>query len=124
MRKLDYLLRDKQSLLRTDHRNLTFLNKNISPKVIRWKLKIQEYDFKIEYIPGPLNIEADALSRMDYNNAMTVGMTSPVDKPNPTGADAATVAHKWSDLRLQATMLASLHDEVHHQHHPHWGMEE
>ncbi len=119
MRKLDYLLRDKQFLLRTDHRNLTFLNKNSSPKVIRWKLEIQEYDFKIEYIPGPLNIEADALSRMDSNNALTVGLVHPVTKTKPTGADAATVAHKWSGLRRQATTLASVHDEVQHQHHPH-----
>ena len=132
MRKLDYLLRDRQFLLRTDHRNLTFLNINSSPKVIRWKLEIQEYDFKIEYIPGPLNIEADALSRMDFNNALAVGSLSdnPVDRNQPlwrllpsgqwsktqARAGAATTATQCGN---QHTMLAALHDEVHHQHHPH-----
>lgn len=89
--------------------------------MIRWKLEIQEYDFKIEYIHGPLNIEADALSRMDLNNAVTVGviMANPVAKPNPKGGTgAATPVTQWSNLRLEATMLAAIHDEVQH-HHPH-----
>jgi hypothetical protein len=121
MRKLDYLLRDRQFLLRTDHRNLTFLNKNSSPKVIRWKLEIQEYDFKIEYIPGPLNIEADALSRMDFNNAMRVGKEiQQSGGPHPQNAHveagAATTALQC-ECQEQATMLAALNDAV--QHHPH-----
>ena len=70
LHKLDYLLHDIHFVLRTDHRNLTFLNQNGSPKVLRWKLDIQPYDFEIEYLPGPDNPEADSFSRMDYNNAM------------------------------------------------------
>ena len=74
LHKLDYLLHDIPFVIRTDHRNLTFLNKNGSPKVIRWKLDIQEFDFQIEYIPGPDNVEADEFSRMDYNNAMHLSL--------------------------------------------------
>eukprot|EP00969_Alexandrium_andersonii_P159352 7040487-Alexandrium_andersonii.AAC.1 len=47
LKSLEHLLRDVHFTLRTDHRNLTYLNIN-SPKVVRWKLAIQEYDFHVE----------------------------------------------------------------------------
>ena len=62
--KLDYLLRDIPFTLRTDHANLTFINEGGSPKVLRWKLLIQEYNFKIEWFPGENNVVADAFSRL------------------------------------------------------------
>ena len=41
------------------------MNDSLCPKVRRWKLLIQSYDFNtIEYIPGPQNIIADAFSRL------------------------------------------------------------
>ena len=62
--KLEYLIRDRYFLLRTDHKNLTYINQESSPKVRRWKLAIQEYNFDIEHIAGEANIVADALSRL------------------------------------------------------------
>jgi hypothetical protein len=62
--KLEHLLRDVHFTLRTDHKNLTFLNTEGSAKVKRWKLAIQEYDFSIEHIRGEDNMVADVLSRM------------------------------------------------------------
>jgi hypothetical protein len=56
--KLEYLLRDTQFTLHTDHRNLTFLATNGSEKVIRWKLVIQECDCKVDCSKGELNITA------------------------------------------------------------------
>ena len=66
LRKLEYLLRDVQFTIRTDHRNLTFpfLNSEGSAKVKRWKLFIQQYDFDIEFIAGEDNVVADAFSRL------------------------------------------------------------
>ena len=63
-RKFEYLIRDKYFTLRTDHKNLTYVNDPPSPKVRRWKIAIQEYDFSIEHIPGKENIVADAFSRL------------------------------------------------------------
>jgi transposase InsO family protein len=61
--KWEYLLRDTHFTLRTDHKNLTFMNLDHREKVKRWKLAIQHFDFSIEHIPGVDNIVADGLSR-------------------------------------------------------------
>jgi hypothetical protein len=65
LKKLDYLLRDRPFTIKTDHRNLLYLNNsNISSKVLRWKMFLQEFDFNIEHIAGKDNIVADGLSRI------------------------------------------------------------
>ena len=61
--KFEHLIHDRHFILRTDHRNLTFVNTASSGRVRRWKLAIQDYDFDIEYVPGPDNIVSDAFSR-------------------------------------------------------------
>ena len=63
LRKWEHHLRDNKFTLYTDHRNLTFLNKDPSPKVQRWKIAVQDYDFDIAYIEGENNEIADSLSR-------------------------------------------------------------
>jgi hypothetical protein len=62
--KLEYLIRDAYFILRTDHKNLTYINMEGSPKVKRWKMAIQEYNFDVEHIAGKDNIVADAMSRL------------------------------------------------------------
>lgn len=64
LKAYEYLLRDNKFLLRTDHKNLTYLNLNPSPKVQRWKLFIQEFNFDIEHVAGKDNFVADAFSRL------------------------------------------------------------
>jgi len=63
-KKLEHLIRDVHFTLRTDHKNLLYLNEDSSPKVIRWKLAIQEYDFDVAHIRGTDNVVADAFSRL------------------------------------------------------------
>ena len=65
LKKFQYLLRDVQFTLRTDHRNLLYLNDSgASDKVLRWKLDIQQFDFLVEHIPGEQNVVADLYSRL------------------------------------------------------------
>ncbi|KAI5151211.1 hypothetical protein ENBRE01_1973 [Enteropsectra breve] len=58
-----YLL-GKKFILKTDHQALTFMKeaKNTNSRILRWSLRLQEYDFEIQYIKGEEN-GADALSR-------------------------------------------------------------
>jgi transposase InsO family protein len=64
LKKLEYLLRDRTFTLRTDHKNLIYVDAESSAKVKRWKLVVQEYDFFIEHIAGKLNTVADGFSRL------------------------------------------------------------
>ena len=50
----------------TDHQPVTnlFRNRNLSGKLARWFLQVQEFEPEIRYIPGPKNTIADALSRV------------------------------------------------------------
>jgi len=64
LQKMDYLLRDVHFTLRTDHKNLIYINTAGSEKVYRWKIYIQSYDFQIEHIEGEKNVVADCLSRL------------------------------------------------------------
>ena len=63
LRKWEHHLQDNKFTLFTDHKNLTYLNKDPSPKVMRWKVAVQEYDFSIAYIEGSKNVIADGFSR-------------------------------------------------------------
>lgn len=59
-----YLIASKW-LFRTDHQAITYLfqAKDLSTRLLRWSLQLQEYDFTIEYVKGENNI-ADPLSRL------------------------------------------------------------
>lgn len=97
----EYLLRDNKFLLKTDHKNLTYLNMEGSPKVKRWKLYIQEFNFSIEHVAGVDNPVADAFSRLcviwqfqeeDPFVSSLCAFARPTDIPIPEGA--------WSDIGL------------------------
>lgn len=51
----------------TDHKALSFLpdiKENTSARVARWMVTLSMYDFEIRYMPGRLNVVADAMSSM------------------------------------------------------------
>jgi len=67
--KLVDLLGGIRFTIRTDHRNLLYLNNHGSRKFLQWKLDIQHYDAIIEHFPGEQNIPADVFSRLVQNPA-------------------------------------------------------
>ena len=60
----------RRFIVKCDHRPLQWLMSKAEPagKLSRWAMKIQEFQFDIEYKKGKDNLNADALSRMPINN--------------------------------------------------------
>jgi len=57
--------REIWSLNRIDHENLKYFWEpyKLNGQQARWYLKLQDYDFILQHIPGKTNIKADVLSR-------------------------------------------------------------
>lgn len=55
----------KQFKIITDHKPLTWLvnSKDPTTRLVRWRLKLEEYNYKILYKEGKQNTNANALSR-------------------------------------------------------------
>lgn len=55
--------------IETDHKPLTWLFslKEPNQRLIRWKLRLEEFNFEIKYKKGKENKVADALSRIEIN---------------------------------------------------------
>lgn len=55
----------REFVIKTDHQPLTWLHnlKDPNSRLMRWKLQLEEFDYKVEYVKGTTNYVADALSR-------------------------------------------------------------
>ncbi|KAG0435056.1 Retrovirus-related Pol polyprotein from transposon, partial [Dictyocoela muelleri] len=55
-------------IIKTDHQALTWLlkNKEISQRLVRLNLFLQEYNYEVNYIEGKNNILADSASRYSF----------------------------------------------------------
>ena len=62
--------------LQSDHKPLVWMRQlvNPSPKIARWILQLEEYDFEIEYREGKRNGNADGMSRLpiEVNTCMQI----------------------------------------------------
>ena len=59
-----YYLVGKSFIIETDHNNLRWMEASEVPKIVRWRIYLQSFDFKIRHIRGSMNTVADALSRL------------------------------------------------------------
>lgn len=64
-----YLTGRKFTIL-SDHRPLVWLDNVIDPgaRLLRWRLKLNNYNYEIQYTPGKTNFVADELSRNGFCN--------------------------------------------------------
>ena len=62
VKQLEHHLKGHQFTILTDHKNLVHMYKSQTPKLVRWKLVLLEFDFIVEHIPGKENVIADTLS--------------------------------------------------------------
>ena len=84
------ILMGQQIIVHTDHENLTYKTQN-SDRVMRWRLYIEEYSPDLQYVPGPNNVVADALSRLEIQ-------TEPMDESFFT-----------EELRSELYLIAQIH---------------
>jgi hypothetical protein len=81
------LLLGKKFKLNTDHQAILYLFKthNLSARMLRWSLALQEFEFEIKYLKGYKNI-SDCISRLTQDtieeNVSSVKMTKKVKKEN------------------------------------------
>lgn len=61
------ILLNRKFTVITDHKPIQFLFNSIkvSPKILRWRLALQEYNFDVLYCPGKQNVVADCFSRIN-----------------------------------------------------------
>lgn len=90
----------------TDHRPLRWLFslKEPNSKLVRWRLKLEEYDYEICYKKGSLNSNADALSRIKLNALETQSI---INNPGDIDNDVA----KFLDENLDQVLENSDVDE-------------
>ena len=65
---LQSLLRDRLFTIRTDHRNLLFVNEASNPMIVRWYMALSEFSFTLGFIPGIDYDIADSHSCLCRNN--------------------------------------------------------
>ena len=70
-RRLEQFLLGKKFLIQTDHKPLVYIfspelpvKSDVSPRLLKFSLKMMHYDFEIKHISGSNNVVADALSRV------------------------------------------------------------
>ena len=63
VKQLAYYLTGKQFTVETDHNNLRWMEASIVPKIVRWRIYLQSFNFYLRHIAGKKNIMADWLSR-------------------------------------------------------------
>ena len=64
-----YLANINKTLLKTDHSTLQFLKsiKNPSGRLARWAIYLSQYSFDVQYTPGKVLSNADAMSRIPFD---------------------------------------------------------
>ena len=63
VKTLAYYLVGKEFTIETDHNNLLWMEASEVPKIVRWRVFLQSFNFKLIHISGKRNIIADWFSR-------------------------------------------------------------
>jgi hypothetical protein len=63
VKKLAYYLVGKEFVVETDHNNLLWMEASEVAKIVRWRIFLQSFNFKLRHISGKLNAVADWFSR-------------------------------------------------------------
>jgi len=104
------LLDNRYLILKTDHKNLTYINVTFTEKVLRWKLYLQDKNFELYHVTRTKKHQfvPDALSRLWVNN----------NPPPPTATES--VLRPAVHLEPNTYRLIK---QVHNKEIGHWGLD-
>lgn len=128
--KLSFQLRGKPFVLETDHNNLLWIEASVVPKIMRWRIFLQSFIFKLRHIPGKQNLLADYFSRMhdpspgaltpashslaqvDMDDTFLMDLFDPLLSASPLleAYDFLDVPHSLSEMRANASLFLSPSD--------------
>jgi transposase InsO family protein len=66
LKEFNNILLGQKLIVHTDHKNIVYGNLS-NPRIVRWRLLLEEYGPEYRHIAGKDNVVADALSRMEAN---------------------------------------------------------
>jgi len=102
-------------VVRTDHRNLLWMQNSINQKVSRWFSYLYSFEFTLEHIPGIDNVVADALSRIFATmpaprptELIASSQPDPSPDPNPLMLCQITPVQEWS-LEKTKALFSAMH---------------
>ena len=112
MKLFEELLDNKYFILKTDHKNLTYINVTFTGKVLRWKLYLQDKNFDLYHVAGREEHQyvPDALSRLCVNN-----------NPPPPAASNQMLMVLQPTVHLD-NQTYDLIKSVHNKQIGHWGL--
>lgn len=94
-----------QFTIRTDHSALTWLMKQKEPtgRLSRWIMKMQQFNYTVEHIPGRENVIADAISR----NVLTFG-------EDTENGELKVLMEKEYEDHEKNELIAQAHEDIGH----------
>ena len=100
VKTLAYYLIGRSFIVETDHNNLLWMEASEVPKIVRWRIFLQSFNFKLRHIAGKVNIMADWLSRTfpEQSPELTLAsMAAEIEQEECTEEEyrAMTTYHKW-----------------------------
>lgn len=108
VKECEYMLRGKDFILQSDHRNLNWIEASAVPKVIRWRIFMQSFVFKFDHIAGRRNIVADWRSRL----FALLGLSQNLDENSIPGLHTSIYALKQDGETLLDSTVAKDHTVV------------
>lgn len=108
--QVSYYVRCKAFILETDHANLMWMEASQVPKVIRWRIYCQSFNFVIRHIKGKQNLVADWLSRSHSEEDIAKALHS--DPPLIASLLAAAASDYEVKGKLDDTKVPLTPDDV------------
>ena len=110
-------LEGRRFIIRTDHHSLRWVLNlaDAQGRLARWRLRLQEFDYEVHYLPGRSHHGADMMSRLQSTDPSLCDPKSPLDTDIPcfvvSQRDDPTLLsvddlrdHQWCDPAYQAVL--------------------